>query len=302
MILRAGIIGCGNVAWRYNKIFSDPLAGTHFTAIINNQKLKLVAVCDQDHNIMNEMKNFNSYPFAQCQQIDDFLRENLDVVSVCVDTSAHLGIVTQLLDSGVKYIWLEKPSVLDLTSHQKLVRLAQHYGARVQVNYQRLFDPGVLRISESLKGEEIFNVYGRFSLELDRNGVHLLSLVSKIINLDAITISKLQFSFGESYIASRYHNFFMTLNEVPCDYHVLECSIYTPTCAVQISDKCTRYQIAKKVTVGGKFKGLVTTHDGVFVPPQELFDRALGNLISNDKLISSLDSDLLLISLKNALI
>ena len=146
MKLRVGIIGCGNVAWRYNKIFGDPLAGTHFAAIMRNPLTKLVAVCDQDRNIMDEMQNFCSVPFEKYQEVDDFINTKLDVVSVCTDTSAHFEIVMKLLNRGVKNIWLEKPSVLEPDSHKNLLRLAEKYKARVQVNYQRLFDPGIMRI------------------------------------------------------------------------------------------------------------------------------------------------------------
>ena len=107
MKLRVGIIGCGNVAWRYSKIFSDPLAGTHFAAIMRNPLTKLVAVCDQDQNSMDEMQNFCSVPLEKYQEVNDFINAKLDVVSVCADTLAHFEIVKQLLESGVKNIWLE---------------------------------------------------------------------------------------------------------------------------------------------------------------------------------------------------
>ena len=182
------------------------------------------------------------------------------------------------------------------------MRLAENHKARVQVNYQRLFDPGIVRVAETLRTEEIFNIYGRFSLELDRNGVHLLSLISEITGLKPDIISKLQYNFGENQLVSQYKKFYMILNEVSCDYHVLECNIYTPRFAIRLSDKCTTYQVSKKTRVGGGFNDLTPVYRGKLAAPQELFDKALSNLISDEKLVSPLNTDLLFMSLKNAFV
>ena len=90
----------------------------------------------------------------------------------------------------------------------------------------------------------------------------------------------------------------MILNEVSCDYHVLECNIYTPRFAIRLSDKCTTYQVSKKTRVGGGFNDLTPVYRGKLAAPQELFDKALSNLISDEKLVSPLNTDLLFMSLK----
>ena len=58
----------------------------------------------------------------------------------------------------------------------------------------------------------------------------------------------------------QYKKFYMILNEVSCDYHVLECNIYTPRFAIRLSDKCTTYQVSKKTKVGGGFNDLTPVY------------------------------------------
>jgi hypothetical protein len=295
MVLRVGIIGCGNVSWHYAKLFENLNAGTHVKAFQDNKRTSIVAIYDINFEKMQSLKEFHFLDVVICSSMEEFLKLDLDLVSVCVDTINHKSVVTKLITNDIKYIWLEKPAFASRTEYNEIKGIATEGHVRIQVNYQRLFDPVLYQFANLIKAEKVEAIYGIYSLELLRNGVHLLAMISKLIGFDNFQNQKLCICGEKTFIGNTGLEIPLNLVELPIDYHILELKIYMGNYILSFDDKCMNYKLLEILPDANGFKSTYEIKSGSLLPTQKLFNLALENLISDEPLVSPISIDELLL-------
>ncbi len=148
---KAGIIGLGNIAAKYNSP-EDDLPYCHVGGIRHSSQVKLDAVADLAEPVR---ENFRStwggvfpdtkyYPSA----IDMLASENLDIVAVCVRGPDHFPVTMDVIKSSPKAIFLEKPPSCSLQEMDTMIAAAQAKSIPIIVSYSRHWCPHVLRLQE----------------------------------------------------------------------------------------------------------------------------------------------------------
>jgi myo-inositol 2-dehydrogenase/D-chiro-inositol 1-dehydrogenase len=98
----------------------------------------------------------------------------IDVASVCSPPAAHLESVRELIGSGVRAIWAEKPLSTDAESAAELTDACATNGVALQVNFLRRFDPAHKALAE--RGIHVRHADFRYSGDLLNYGSHALDL------------------------------------------------------------------------------------------------------------------------------
>lgn len=112
--LNWAIVGFGHIGRR------------HATNIINNDKTRLVAICDsKEKGKLIFEKGTESVAFFQ--SVDALLSSdiNIDVISVCVPNGLHFDISCKILKKGIITV-IEKPMVLRKEEGEELIRLSDN--------------------------------------------------------------------------------------------------------------------------------------------------------------------------------
>ena len=92
---RCGILGCGNIAGSYDSPKSNKVR-THAKAFLKNKNCSLISVCD---NSLIKAKDFANTWGASFyyDNIDEFLKDNLDIISICTPTETHRVIFEKVV-------------------------------------------------------------------------------------------------------------------------------------------------------------------------------------------------------------
>ncbi|MBN1872029.1 MAG: Gfo/Idh/MocA family oxidoreductase, partial [Candidatus Omnitrophica bacterium] len=179
-MIKAGIIGCGNVGLLWDKP-KDMNFNTHAKSYSRHPKVTLKAGCDIKFNRARALQGMyrGVMPYRDYKTM--LAREDLDVVSVCTDTESHYKVLKHIIrETGIKYILAEKPLASDFEKAREINLLARENNVHVSVNYLRRWDKTVARVKEAVHRESLgrlilgsFVYYGTFK----NNGIHFLDLL-----------------------------------------------------------------------------------------------------------------------------
>ena len=145
MPLRIGLIGCG-------------LIGRFHAANIKHLRsrgdldLEYVAVCDRN---LDRAETFAAVGGCQrvTTEVDEIINaDDIDVVYVCAETSAHPRLVEQIAASG-KHVFCEKPLAHDAVVAAQMVRQVEQAQVTHQVGLVLRFSP-VFRVIEDMMRQD----------------------------------------------------------------------------------------------------------------------------------------------------
>lgn len=126
--LRAGVVGLGHQA-----------LGDHIPGLLGSDAAELVAVCDEDDEVLREQQYRLRVPgYATAEAMLD--AEALDFVVVCVPHHVGKGIVLAAAERGV-HVLKEKPFATALEEATDLVQRCESAGIHLMVTLQRRFNP-----------------------------------------------------------------------------------------------------------------------------------------------------------------
>jgi UDP-N-acetylglucosamine 3-dehydrogenase len=130
-MLNAAVIGLGNMGRH------------HARAYLSLPGVCLIAACDADKQCVDDVigsKNVAYYP-----NVDDMLNnEALDLVSVCVPTSAHFSVAKACLEHGVSVL-VEKPIAQTVDQANQLIACAATHDLVLTVGHIERFNPAILK-------------------------------------------------------------------------------------------------------------------------------------------------------------
>ena len=171
------IIGCGKIAGDSDSV-DGTFIRTHAKAYKENSKCCLTAVCDINIKRAKRFAEKWNVPVYGTNTSEILKEVNPDIVSICTPTNCHENDFVLALQSGAKYIWMEKPAAPDMKSLQRMERKAKKFAAQVWINYSRRYDPGFHILTDALPGlKGVQTVRACYTKGLHHNGCHMIDLL-----------------------------------------------------------------------------------------------------------------------------
>ena len=181
-MLKALIIGCGNVAGGYDLLGAKREVWTHAKAYQLTPGVELVGVVDSHARVARAFAATWNIPFSTTNLEIALRKAKPDVVSICSPTNTHVLIIKELCRAGVRAILCEKPIAYDLRAAEEVVELCEKQGVLLGINYQRDWDKQSNRLRDAIRqGEfgrtELIRVF--YSKGLVHSGSHFVSLLNR---------------------------------------------------------------------------------------------------------------------------
>jgi UDP-N-acetylglucosamine 3-dehydrogenase len=193
-MIKVGVIGLGFMGSAHARVYSQL------------KECELVGVCDKDRTKKQLAKMYNCKFFDNPQE---FLKEDLDAVSVCTPTSLHKETVMAALEHD-KHVLVEKPLANNLRNGEEMVRKAAKKDQILAVGYIERFNPAVNELKESVDFSQVYSTvsirFGPFPPRLKDVGV-FLDLASHEIDL-LNYLTKTQPKVLYTHVSSRSNSIF----------------------------------------------------------------------------------------------
>jgi len=145
--IEIGLIGAGRIGKIHaeNICFSIPEAEVVAVADIFPERIR-------DWALGLGIKNI----FSDANKIME--DEEIDAVLICSSTDTHSSLIMQAAKAG-KHIFCEKPIDFDLTKIQQALKEVEKAGVKLQVGFQRRFDPSFKKAREIIAEGKIGDVH-----------------------------------------------------------------------------------------------------------------------------------------------
>lgn len=98
--------------------------------------------------------------------IGELVASDIDGLVVAAATDAHVELITAAVQARLP-VFCEKPVAPDLAQSEAVVRLVEQAGGRVQIGFQRRFDPGFVAARQAVQSGELGWVHTVWSMTLD---------------------------------------------------------------------------------------------------------------------------------------
>ncbi len=134
--IRIGIVGAG----RIGRIHAENLASRIVcaeAAVISDTLIAAAEAAGRDFGIPNAVADHRKI-------LDD---ASIEAVVVCSPTGTHAALISEAAAAG-KQIFCEKPVDLDLETARGAVAAAESAGVKLQIGFNRRFDPDFARVRE----------------------------------------------------------------------------------------------------------------------------------------------------------
>lgn len=229
--MRAGIIGLGHIAWRYDKGAQRRGRSLTHLSTYRSRNMEILAGVDPCESTRAEF--YQSTGLHAHEDLDQLLSQSPDVVSITSPTRFHSEHLYACLEAGVRYIWLEKPATTSPSRTHELAQRAAELGARVLVGFQRRYMPIYqdLLVSDmgDLEGIEI-----TYSRGLETNGSHLVDLAVWLMGdtfprIHGVTLSRPPRNVSEpspSFILESDEGVVATVLGLDLDYHAIDIVVH----------------------------------------------------------------------------
>ncbi|TKX34324.1 Gfo/Idh/MocA family protein [Campylobacter taeniopygiae] len=136
--MKIGIIGLGK------------MGQNHLNELARNSHFKINALFDLYQN--SNLSQFDNIFF---DNLDEFIKQNNDIIIIATPTNSHLDIAKKVLNSA-KALLIEKPLALNLAQIEELKQIAQN--KKIAVGFCERFNPAVLALKQNLKDEKIISI------------------------------------------------------------------------------------------------------------------------------------------------
>jgi predicted dehydrogenase len=181
-VLKALIIGCGNVAGGYDLLGTKREVWTHAKAYQLTPGVDLVGVIDVSASKAKQFAETWQVPFAGTDLAKALKATEPDLVSICSPTETHTPLIMELCDAGIRGILCEKPIAYDVRAAEKAVERCDKESVLLAINYQRNWDRQSNKLRDAIRrgnfgSTELIRVL--YSKGLIHSGSHFVSLLSR---------------------------------------------------------------------------------------------------------------------------
>jgi len=143
MTLNIGIIGAG----RIGKVHAETLV-TRVTGV------KVVAIADVALPAAQETAARLNIPTATDDYRQLLANPDIHAVIICSATDTHAQMIAESAEAG-KHIFCEKPIAFDLGKIDSALQAAEKAGVKLQIGFNRRFDPNFARVRQAVQSGEI---------------------------------------------------------------------------------------------------------------------------------------------------
>ena len=91
--------------------------------------------------------------------------EKLDAVSIATSDPYHFEPCKDAIESGIKYLLIEKPMALTVKECEEIIELAKKNGVKISVDFHKRWDPAYNCIKTDIKSEDKKIIRGYMSLD-----------------------------------------------------------------------------------------------------------------------------------------
>jgi myo-inositol 2-dehydrogenase / D-chiro-inositol 1-dehydrogenase len=141
--LRIAVIGLG----RIGKIHAETIATRIWEA-------ELAAVADIDGNLAQAVAGRFHVPQVTADYRSILAEPYIDAVAICTPTDSHARIICEAAAAG-KHIFCEKPIDHELEVIDNTLEVVARAGVKLQVGFNRRFDPGFRKAREMVASGQI---------------------------------------------------------------------------------------------------------------------------------------------------
>lgn len=137
--IRVGLIGTGRIGRLHAENLSFRVPGVELAAV-SDVVLQAAEQCAADFGV----------PIVEGDYHALLSNRGIDAVVICSSTNTHAKIITEAAAAG-KHIFCEKPIDLDLEVIDDALNAVRKAGIKLQIGFNRRFDPNHLRIRELIQ-------------------------------------------------------------------------------------------------------------------------------------------------------
>jgi len=141
--LNVGVIGVGRIGRLHARNLKYLVPGA-----------KLLAVADIFEKSAKEVASQLEIPIAEKDYRVLLENKDIDAVAICSSTDTHAQIISESAEVG-KHIFCEKPIALDLNKIDQALIAVKKAGVKLQVGFNRRFDPSFRKAKELVKNGTI---------------------------------------------------------------------------------------------------------------------------------------------------
>ncbi len=145
--LRVGVLGAGRIGRLHTANMEQKLAG-----------VEVVAVADVLKDAADECAAKFGIGRAYGDPADALGDREIDAVLICSSTDTHATLIEAAAHAG-KHIFCEKPIALDLGAIDRALTAVERAGVKLQVGFNRRFDPGFARARELVADGSLGSVH-----------------------------------------------------------------------------------------------------------------------------------------------
>lgn len=156
-MIKAGIIGFGY------------MGHFHYNKAIESGQAEVIAICDVDDKKLEEGIKTGLHAYRDTE-IDDFLREDMDLVVIATQNQFHAPYAIRALRAG-KHVMCEKPVTMTVKELKEIMAVSRETGKLFTVHQQRRFDIDFQMIAEVVHSGEIGSVHTIESRIMGERGV-----------------------------------------------------------------------------------------------------------------------------------
>jgi len=142
-ILNLALIGVGRIGRIHAGNVANRIPG-----------LRLAAIADVNLDGAREVADQFNVPRAVADYREFLGDPSIQAVIICSGTDSHLSIIEEAAAAG-KHIFCEKPIGLDLPGIRRALDVVKKAGVKLQVGFNRRFDPSFAKVREVIAAGEI---------------------------------------------------------------------------------------------------------------------------------------------------
>lgn len=136
-MLKVAVVGLGDISH------------VHIHAIQNSTKAQLVAVCDENEKLSQQVPHVNYYNDLQTM-IDS---ETLDCVHICLPHYLHVSTTTTCVENGINVLQ-EKPLAVNAKEGLELVKLQRKYpNIKIGICFQNRYNATFQALQEIVESK-----------------------------------------------------------------------------------------------------------------------------------------------------
>lgn len=145
MMTRTAVVGSGAMGRHHVRLYHDL------------PESELIAVADADAGKAQVIARHHGVRFYTDYRAM-FDAEDLDAVSICVPTTAHLGVASEAIRRGL-HILIEKPIAATVREGQTIVDQARAEGVTCMIGHVERFNPAVVELKRRLDAGELGRLF-----------------------------------------------------------------------------------------------------------------------------------------------